>query len=340
MRRLAPLIVLLAVVAACSGGGSSAAPAPTTRGTTTTTAPPPVLAPTTTAAPSPTTTALPLPPLPAVPSGDVRALLTSTGVVVPVEGAAAGGFSVETPCGNKAIANGQPLAAAMVVLDAGHGGNESGAIGPNGLREKDLNLNVVRNAKGALEADGVPVALTRTGDYRVTLGVRAEIVTKLRPLAFVSVHHNSSPDGPRPEGPGTETYFQIQSPQSKRLAGLIYEEVVRSLSQYKDVAWVADTDAGAKYRPNSRGGDYYGILRMTAGVPSALAELAFVTNPPEADLLARPDVQAAEGRAVARGIVRYLTTKDPGSGFVTPHARTEPAGPGGGSSGCTDPPLQ
>jgi hypothetical protein len=79
---------------------------------------------------------------------------------------------------------------------------------------------------------------------------------------------------------------------------------------------------------------------MTAGVPSALAELAFVTNPPEADLLARPDVQAAEGRAVARGIVRYLTTKDPGSGFVTPYPREEPAGPGGGSTGCTDPPLQ
>jgi N-acetylmuramoyl-L-alanine amidase len=298
-----------------------------------------VLAPTTTAAPSPTTTALALPPLPAIPAGDVRALLTSTGVVVPVEGAAAGGFSVETPCGNRAIANGQPLAAAMVVLDAGHGGNESGAIGPNGLTEKDLNLNVVRNAKGALEAVGVPVALTRTGDYRVTLGVRAEIVTKLRPLAFVSVHHNSSPDGPRPQGPGTETYFQVQSPESKRLAGLVYEEVVRALSQYTGVAWVADTDAGAKYRLNSRGGDYYGILRMTAGVPSALAELAFVTNPPEADLLARPEVQAVEGRAVARGIVRYLTTKDPGSGFVTPYDRTEPAGPGGGSSGCTDPPL-
>jgi hypothetical protein len=50
-------------------------------------------------------------------------------------------------------------------------------------------------------------------------------------------------------------------------------------------------------------------------------------------------VQAVEGQAVARGIVRYLTTKDPGSGFVTPYDRTEPAGPGGGSSGCTDPPL-
>jgi N-acetylmuramoyl-L-alanine amidase len=329
--------VLVVALAACSSGGAQGSAAPTTRATTTT-VPPPKLAPTTTVAPASTTTAPPLPPVPAVPAGDVRALTTSSGVVVPVLAAAPGGFQVRTPCGATAVTNGPPVPAPMVVLDAGHGGNESGAIGPNGLKEKDLNLNVVRNAKGALEAQRVSVALTRTGDYRVTLDTRAEIVTKLRPLVFVSVHHNSSPDGPRP-GPGTETYFQVASPQSKRLAGLIYEEVVRALSQFQGVAWVADTDAGAKYRQNSRGGDYYGILRRTAGIPAALSELAFVSNPPEADLLARPDVQAVEGHAVARGIVRYLTTKDPGSGFVTPYPREEPAGPGGGSGGCTDPPL-
>jgi N-acetylmuramoyl-L-alanine amidase len=272
------------------------------------------------------------------PAGDVRAIVTSTNVVVPVEAAAPGGFQVRTPCGATAVTNGAPVTAAMVVLDAGHGGNESGAIGPNGLREKDVNLNVVRVAKGALESQGIAVVETRTGDYRVTLDTRAQIVTRLRPLAFVSVHHNSAPDGPR-QGPGAETYFQIASPESKRLAGLLYEEIVRALSQFQGVAWVADLDAGAKYRLNSRGGDYYGILRMTAGVPASLAELAFISNPPEADLLARPDVQEVEGRAVARAIIRYLTTQEPGSGYVEPYPREEPAGPGGGSSGCVDPPL-
>jgi hypothetical protein len=105
------------------------------------------------------------------------------------------------------------------------------------------------------------------------------------------------------------------------------------------VAWVADRDAGAKFRRNSRGGDYYGILRQTAGVTAVLAELAFISNPPEARLLARPDVQQVEGEAVARGIVRFLTTSDPGSGYVTPYPRDEPAGPGGGGAGCVDPPL-
>jgi N-acetylmuramoyl-L-alanine amidase len=153
----------------------------------------------------------------------------------------------------------------------------------------------------------------------------------------VSIHHNAEPDGPR-DGPGTETYYQIASPESKRLAGLIYEEAVRALSAYQ-VPWVADLDAGAKYRLNDQGGDYYAMLRRPAPVVSVLAELAFVSNPPEAELISRPDVQQAEGQAVARGIVRYLTTDDPGSGYVTPYPRTEPAGGGGGPGGCTDPPL-
>jgi N-acetylmuramoyl-L-alanine amidase len=153
----------------------------------------------------------------------------------------------------------------------------------------------------------------------------------------VSIHHNAEPDGPFAK-PGTETYYQIASADSKRLSGLIYEEVVQALSQYQ-VAWMADTDAGAKYRPGSSGDDYYAVLRLTHGTASALSELAFISDPPEAALLARADVQAVEGEAVARGIVRYLTTREPGSGFTTPYPRTEPAGGGGGPAGCTDPPL-
>jgi len=178
---------------------------------------------------------------------------------------------------------------------------------------------------------------TRTGDYRITLGARAGIVQALRPRAFVSVHHNAEPDGPR-AGPGTETYYQIASPESKRLAGLIYEEVVKALASYP-IAWVADTDAGAKYRRNVAGDDYYGILRRTQGVPSSLAELAFVSNPAEESLVSRPEVQQVEGEALARGILRFLNTADPGSGFVEPYPRDSPAGGGGGASGCVDPPL-
>ena len=111
---------------------------------------------------------------------------------------------------------------------------------------------------------------------------RAEIAQRLKPPVFISIHHNGGGDH-LTDRPGTETYFQIGVPESRRLAGLVYEEVVRAMSQYK-VAWVADRDAGAKYRPGSNG-DYYAMLRQPGKVVSVLAELAFISNPAEAELL-------------------------------------------------------
>ncbi len=258
--------------------------------------------------------------------------------MLPVKARIGNGYRVETPCSNTAVVRGaKPVPGVAVVIDVGHGGEEEGARGPNGLSEKVVNLAVAGHTRAALERQGTAAVLTRTGDYRMTLDARAALALALRPRALVSIHHNSVPDGPR-AGPGTETYYQIRSADSKRLAGLIYEEVVKALSSYR-VAWVADRDAGAKYRPNSRGGDYYAILRQAAPVTAVLAELAFISNPPEAELLARADVQRAEGEAVARGILRFLTSDASGSGHVTPYPRNEPAGPGGGTSGCVDPPL-
>ena len=279
----------------------------------------------------------PLAPVPT--DGEVRALRTPSGVVVPVLGRQGDGYEVRTPCDREAVvAGGTPLYGATVVLDAGHGGSETGAVGDNGLTEAELNLAVAELAKIELEIAGADVVLTRTADYRIALGPRAEIATRLRAGAFVSIHHNGDADGPSPR-PGTETYFQIDSTESRRLSGLVYEEVVGVLAGYKDVPWVADRDAGAKFRPDDEGGDYYGILRRSAGVPAALSEALFLSNPAEAELLERTDVRQAEAEAISRAVLRFLTTDDPGSGFVTPYPRTGPAGPGGGTAGCTDPPL-
>jgi N-acetylmuramoyl-L-alanine amidase len=225
-----------------------------------------------------------------------------------------------------------------IVIDPGHGGNENGAPG-HGIPERVINLAVAQHVIQALTNAGVRALMTRTGDYRVTLEARAIIARALSPRALVSVHHNGDSDGPR-DGPGSEVFFQHASADSRRLAGLIYEEVVKALSQYPGVAWQADSDAGAKPRLNSEGGDYYGILRRPAPIVAVLSEALFLSNQPEAELIARPDVQLAEGNAIARGIVRYLTTADPGSGYVEPYARTQPAGGGGGLSGCVDPPLE
>jgi N-acetylmuramoyl-L-alanine amidase len=269
------------------------------------------------------------------------------GVIMGVDAIDGGWAHVLSPCENSLwvkTAEGRIEQTADIVIDPGHGGGESGAVGPGGLTEKELNFAVAQMAVEALSAEGVHAVLARSGDYRQSLASRVSVATSLHPKAFVSIHHNAAPDEAWPK-PGTETYYQKgksvpadRLAASKRLAGLIYEEVVKALSGFT-ASWVADRDAGAKYRLGDSGDDYYGILRRSAanGVVASLAELAFVTNPSEEALLRTDAVRRAEADAVARGIVRFLRSEDPGSGFVVPYPRTEPAGGGGGTEGCTDP---
>lgn len=332
------VLVLAVIVAVLRRDDSVAAPATTAASSTTastlTTAPPSTSS--TTERPSTTTTAPPI-PWAAVPTdGAARAVVTPNGTVLAVLAVNAdGSFVARSPCGNEVTVAGTPLTGANVVLDPGHGGDEPGAVGPAGTTEKAVNLAIAQETKRQLEALGASVLLTRTADYRITLASRAAIATNLQPQLFVSIHHNAAPDEPR-DGPGAETYFQIASPDSKRVSGLLYEELVRAFTPY-DIAWVADRDAGAKYRLRASGGDYYGILSRTAGVPAVLSEAAFISNAPEEQLLADPGFQAVEARAITDAVVRYVTTRDPGGGFVEPYPRTEPAGPGGGADGCVDP---
>jgi N-acetylmuramoyl-L-alanine amidase len=280
------------------------------------------------------------------PGGKVTGRIRA-GVAMAVDAIEGGWAHVLTPCENHLwvkTSDGRIEQTADIVLDPGHGGPEAGAVGPAGLTEKELNLAVAEMTVEALAAQGVTAALARTGDYRQTLASRVGVATAMHPKAFVSIHHNAEPDEQR-AGPGTETYYQVgksvakeKSADSKRLAGLIYEEVVKALSAYS-ATWVADRDAGAKYRLGDSGDDYYGVLRRAAanGVVASLAELAFISNPSEEALLRRDDVRRAEAGAVARGIVRWLHNESPGNVFVVPYPRTEPAGGGGGTEGCVDP---
>ena len=315
-RHAAGLAALALVTAACAGQGGDEASLGTGPAQITTVAP--------------TTTSVP-PPGPG-------AFVSRTGVVMPVVSRDNGRWTVTTPCNRTAtVSEGTHVPYAAVVLDAGHGGSDPGAVSPSGLRETTVNLAVTQHAKAALEAAGVSVLLTRSAEYDMDLNSRAQIAIAVGARAFVSIHHNAEPDGPWP-GPGSETYYQIASPDSKRLSGLIYEEVVRALSQYK-ISWVADSDAGAKYRQGSRG-DYYAVLRLPGSIVSSLVELAFISNPAEAALIGQPEVQRVEGEAVARGIVRYLTTKDAGSGFTEPYPRPTPPGRSPSAPApCTDPAL-
>lgn len=273
------------------------------------------------------------------PGGRVSGRLRA-GVLVPFTALENGWAKIVTPCELirwMPVDAGISVSRAQVILDPGHGGDERGAVGPAGLDEKSVNLDIASQAAELLAAEGIPAILTRTDDYRATLGFRIALAKALRPDVLLSIHHNADPDG-RMDRPGTETYYQYGLAGSKRLAGLMLEEAIRALSPLP-ADWVGDRDAGAKWRLNSRGGDYYGILRVArgAGITAILVEMAFVSNPSEEALLLRDDTRRLEAGAMTQAVIRYLRSKDPGSGFTTPYPRTEAAGPGGGREGCTDP---
>jgi N-acetylmuramoyl-L-alanine amidase len=223
------------------------------------------------------------------------------------------------------------LKGATIVVDPGHGGQLPGARGPGGYTEKEVNLDIANRLVPKLE--GARVFVTRSGDYTASLPFRTNIADNIGADLLVSIHNNAAPDGPS-ERPGTETYYQARSGASKRLAGILYEEIFRTLDPI-DIAWMSDKDAGAKYRSNVRGEDFYGMLRRSE-VPAVIVEAMFISNPPEEALLRTDEARERIATALAQGIRRYLETKDPGSGFVEPLHRNE------GSSGqlpsvCVEP---
>ena len=262
------------------------------------------------------------------------AVLGPEEVILPVLERLSGGTVVSSTCSNQVVYDdGTPYGPVDVVLDPGHGGPESGAIGSNGLTERDLNLMVAFHAQLALEELGYTVALTRRRDLHMPIRQRTAIANSLEPKAFVSIHHNGGAVR-RSDTPGTETFHQVDHPESTRLAGILFEEV-QSLFAPFWVPWVDTAHQGVSTRLREPRAETYGILRMTPDLTSVIVEGLYLSNPPEAQLLALPEVQEMEGRAIAAGIHRFLTTSDPGSGFRPEFFDPHTTGTGT-ARGCVD----
>lgn len=258
--------------------------------------------------------------------------------LLPVVGRFAGSTVVSSTCGREVVyEDGVPVVNSVspvdVVLDAGHGGPESGSVGANGLVERDLNLVVAFHTKLALEEMGHTVVLTRRRDLHMPIRQRTAIARALDPRAFVSIHHNGGAVK-RSDTPGTEAFHQIDVPESRRLAGLLFEEVQAVFANYW-VPWVRTYHQGVSARLREPRTDTYGVLRMTRGIPSAIIEGLYLSNPPEAQLLAIPEIQQAEGKAIARAIDRFLSTEEPGSGFKAEFYDPHTTGTGT-ARGCKD----
>src|SRR5437762_5696620 len=196
---------------------------------------------------------------------------------------------------------------AVVVLDPGHGGQDSGAM-CGGLLEKDLTLDVARRIDRLLDSEGIATLMTRLGDTYVSLADRAAFANRIRNCIFVSIHFN---EGNKPVASGVETYYaphQIAAgsslaswlpflwrplsdspnPESQRLAGSIQEALV------------------ARTRAIDRGtqpGQFFVIANVTS--PAALIEGGFLTNKEDISKLVSEDYRDQIAAAVADGILRY-----------------------------------
>ena len=275
------------------------------------------------------------------------AVMTPRGIPVAVIERSGTGYLVQTPCGEAAeISAGDPIERTRVVLDPGHGGRwNTGAIGPNGLVESDLNLRLCRAVRDELADRGLSAAITRTADYSMLISVRAAFADALRAVgaeALISIHHNA-PTWDKSDVPGTEVYVQSATSQrarsdSARLGGLLYEEITAALATFDNIAWSRLRDAGVLRVLLPGGEDAYGIVRLPA-IPSALVEYGYLSNPSEAGLFATDEYIAVAAKATADAIYAYLSTDRPGTGFIR-ETRVFHSHSHSGPVRCDDPTLE
>jgi N-acetylmuramoyl-L-alanine amidase len=196
---------------------------------------------------------------------------------------------------------------AVVVLDPGHGGQDSGAM-CGGVLEKDLTLDVARRIDRLLESEGVATVMTRLGDTYVSLADRAAFANRVSGCIFVSIHFN---EDNQPISTGVETYYaahQItpgsfgaswlpflwralsESPnlESQNLAGFVQEALV---------ARTAALDRGTKPK------QFFVIANVTS--PAVLIEGGFLTNKEDISKLASDDYREQIAAAISDGILRY-----------------------------------
>lgn len=182
----------------------------------------------------------------------------------------------------------KPLSGIKILLDPGHGGTESGAAGPTGYLEKDVNLIVSKMVRDLLEARGATVYMSRENDKTLSLAERVAMINQLQPAIAISIHHNSLPDnGDAENTQGFSTYWY--HPQAHNLAMFLHNYVVQKLRR-------------------SSYGVYWNNLALTrpAITPSVLLELGFMSNPNEFESVVNSQEQQKMASAIADGITEWF----------------------------------
>lgn len=220
----------------------------------------------------------------------------------------------------------------IVAIDAGHGGDDTGARGPGGVLEKHVTLAIARLLAEELgKVDGLRVILTRDRDYFIPLRERYRLAEKARADLFISIHANSSRR--RGSGSGTEVFYLslrgataqadadladlenaadlvggVPQHAEDDLVSILYDvKRTSALEQSQVIAETLLDHLAADRRLESRGVKQAGFAVLkSVEFPSVLVETAFINNPVEARLLRNPDFQRQMARQLALGVRTYF----------------------------------
>ena len=174
----------------------------------------------------------------------------------------------------------------LIIIDAGHGGKDSGAVGPSGLKEKDVVLSVAKKLKKSIERYGEKVKLTRDEDVYLTLSERAQIANRANAEYFISIHCNSYIE---PRANGCEAYVYAKRGETYEVAKSIYESLNGEIKL---------TSRGVKEAP-------FTVLTKTH-MPAVLVEIAFISNFKEEKLLGDDTFLDRVAEAITKGLYKHL----------------------------------
>jgi N-acetylmuramoyl-L-alanine amidase len=234
-----------------------------------------------------------------------------------------------TASGERSLTRALGLKIGKIVIDPGHGGHDTGTIGPHGLEEKDLVLDVSRRLGKLLQTRlGAEVIYTRKDDTFIPLETRTAIANEEAADLFVSVHANSSHD---PDARGVETYYLnfTSSPEALEVAArenAVSEKSIHELQDLvKKIALKEKIDESQEFASDVQSSLHSGLAAKNPGVrdrgvkkapfivliganmPSILAEISFVSNPGDERRLETPEYRQKIAESLYRGIAKYVS---------------------------------
>ncbi|MGC1476054.1 MAG: N-acetylmuramoyl-L-alanine amidase, partial [Terriglobales bacterium] len=233
-----------------------------------------------------------------------------------------------TASGDRSLTRALGLKIGKIVIDAGHGGHDTGTIGPNGLLEKDVVLDVAKRLGRLLESRlGAEVIYTRQDDTFIPLETRTAIANRERADLFISIHANSSHDS---DARGVETYYLnfTSSPEALEVAArenAVSEKSIHELQDLvKKIAMKDKIDESREFAGDVQESLYGGLALNSAGIrnrgikkapfivliganmPSILAEISFVSNPTDERKMETSEHRQRIAESLYRGVSKYV----------------------------------